>query len=62
MRHSSVPKNSGLNYYNSFGGGNRDFITKNTYANMPHTSSYAVDGHGRDQYIRTNNGGLCSAY
>lgn len=62
MNHQSVPKHSGINFYNNFGGGARDFVTKNNYPILPHSSSYGVDGRGRDQYIKNNNGGLALSY
>ena len=58
MNHSSVPKHSSTTYYNNFGGGERDFVTRNTYTVMPFSTQYAVDGKGRDRYININNGGL----
>jgi hypothetical protein len=62
MNHQAVPRHSAVNYYNSFGGGNRDFISRNAYPIMPHSTHYNVDGTGRDRYIHINNGGLGASY
>ena len=62
MNHQAVPKHSCVNFYNDFGGASRGFVTKNTYTVMPFSTSYAVDGKGRDRYIGIDNGGLGARY
>lgn len=58
MRHGSIPKHSGINYYHGFGGSSPSSITKQTYGIVPLASHYKHDGQGRDTYIGVDNGGM----
>jgi hypothetical protein len=61
MKHPSVPKHSSINFYNNFGGANKGFVSRNNYTVMPFSTTYAIDGQGRDRYIDHNDGGLKSS-
>ena len=37
--------------YNEFGGGQRNFLSRNTQAIMPDVGIYRINGTGRDTYI-----------
>ena len=44
MRHGSIPKHSGINFYAGFGGSSPSHLTKQAYGIVPMASHYKANG------------------
>jgi hypothetical protein len=63
MHHPSIARHAGNTFYNEFGGAKPSYMTRNSgYAIMPSSTTYGVDGKGRDGYISLDNGGLAAMH
>ena len=61
MHFNAIPSKCGTTYSNNIGGVKCNYVTKATYTVNPFSTSYTVDGKGRDTYISVDNGGLTQA-
>ena len=62
MKHPSIGRHSGVNFYHGFGGAKPSSLTRTQYGVQPKSLHYTMDGFGRDTYIGFDQGGLMRSY